>query len=282
MDVRELRYFIAVYEEQSVTSAARRCYVSQPSISEAIASLERELDTQLFVRHRKGAMPTSAAEQLVTVARRIVDETDSVRRMFREPKKVSTVTIGLMNSLDVARTMAVLRPLAESADVRMRLVGAEDRCDARIISKTLRTKGEGFVRLWSEHYAVALPSAHPLALKKRLLAADLRGQPFVDRCHCENGALFQRLGGEVETVAVAASEEWAVGLVALGVGMAVLPEGVVQGRPGVTVRRVADVKVAREVGLAYGATAAPVPELKAFIDRLRRRWSGKSRGERAT
>ena len=54
MDIRELRYFSAVFEARSLTAAARRCFVSQPSISAAIASLEAELGASLFIRHKKG------------------------------------------------------------------------------------------------------------------------------------------------------------------------------------------------------------------------------------
>jgi DNA-binding transcriptional LysR family regulator len=64
MDVRELRYFAAVFTERNLTAAAQRCFISQPSISAAIASLESELGTTLFIRHKKGAAPTAAAEQL--------------------------------------------------------------------------------------------------------------------------------------------------------------------------------------------------------------------------
>ena len=48
MELRELGYFLAVYEERSVSAAARRSYVSQPSVSEALANLEHELATRLF------------------------------------------------------------------------------------------------------------------------------------------------------------------------------------------------------------------------------------------
>ena len=54
MEIRELRYFAAVYSERNLTAAARRCFISQPSISAAIANLEAELGTTLFIRHKKG------------------------------------------------------------------------------------------------------------------------------------------------------------------------------------------------------------------------------------
>ena len=77
MDIRELRYFAAVFRERNLTAAARRCFISQPSISAAITNLEAELGTALFIRHKKGVAPTEAAEQFHAVARRIIDEADA-------------------------------------------------------------------------------------------------------------------------------------------------------------------------------------------------------------
>ena len=76
MEIRELRYFAAVYSERSLTAAARRCFISQPSISAAIANLEAELGTTLFIRHKKGVAPTASAEQFHSHARRIIDGAD--------------------------------------------------------------------------------------------------------------------------------------------------------------------------------------------------------------
>ena len=70
MDLRLLRFFIAVYEEKNITLAAERCCVSQPSISSGIKQLEQELATQLFVRHKKGVNLTDEAHYLYPLADR--------------------------------------------------------------------------------------------------------------------------------------------------------------------------------------------------------------------
>src|SRR5262245_25133567 len=101
MDLRELRYFIAAYEERSVTAASRRSFVSQPSVSAAIASLESELGAALFVRHKKGVSPTAAGERLYPVAWRIADEELAARSLFREPPRPRRLTLGLMRTLDI-------------------------------------------------------------------------------------------------------------------------------------------------------------------------------------
>jgi DNA-binding transcriptional LysR family regulator len=185
MDIRELRYFAAVYRERNLTAAARVCFVSQPSISTAITHLEAELGTTLFIRHKKGVAPTASAEQFHTLARRIIDETDAARSLFRRPSTKTNVTLGLMRTLDVPRTIALLKPLTARADIALRLVGSDERADARIISKSMLRADEHFVALWSERYVAALPPSHPLALKEKLRTADLARVPLIDRCHCE-------------------------------------------------------------------------------------------------
>jgi hypothetical protein len=78
MDIRELRYFNAVFRERNLTAAARRCFISQPSISAAIANLEAELGTTLFIRHKKShrrCRPSNSTPSLPA---------SSMRRMRRE------------------------------------------------------------------------------------------------------------------------------------------------------------------------------------------------------
>jgi DNA-binding transcriptional LysR family regulator len=139
----------------------------------------------------------------------------------------------------------------------------DEAADGRIISKSMAHADEHFVQLWSERYVVALPPSHPLTLKDRLRPADLAGVAMVDRCHCEQSALFDR-APKGETVAIAESEDWAMALVAAGVGIAIVPEGVARANPDVTVREI-DAKVKREVGLAYSAKSSPCEPLHNFI-----------------
>jgi DNA-binding transcriptional LysR family regulator len=266
MDIRSLRYFVAVYEERNLTAAARRCFISQPSVSAAVQSLEQDLETKLFIRHKKGMSPTAAAEQLYPAARRMIGEAEGLRALFRQPAPKRVLTLGLMKSLDIARTMELIRPVTGIADLHLRLVDAGEACDARFVSKSLLKKRETFLPLWTERYVVALPSAHPLAAKAKLRASDLAGAALVARCHCEHSELFARAGAPLETSAIAQTEEWALALVAAGVGIAFLPEGVARDADGVVTREIADVDLAREVGLAYAG--APSADLEGLIARL--------------
>ena len=84
-----------------------------------------------------------------------------------------------MRTLDIPRTIALLKPLTARTDIALRLVGSDERADARIISKSMLRADEHFVALWSERYVAALPPSHPLTLKEKLRAADLAGVPLI-------------------------------------------------------------------------------------------------------
>jgi DNA-binding transcriptional LysR family regulator len=263
MDIRELRYFAAVFRERNLTMAAKRCFISQPSISAAITHLEAELGAALFIRHKKGMAPTEAAEQFYAVARRIIDETDAAKNLFRKPATRNALTLGLMRTLDRPRTVALLKPLTGTSDIALRLVGVDDAADARIVSKNLLRADEHFVPLWAERYVAVLPPSHPLTLKERLRTTDLAGVAMVDRCHCEQSEFFGRAASASrQPAAIAESEDWAMALVA-----AIVPEGVARAHSDVAVREI-DVDVKREVGLAYSAARPPSEVLQNFIAKL--------------
>ena len=280
MDIRALRYFSAVFQERNLTAAAQRCFISQPSISAAISHLEAELGTTLFIRHRKGVAPTASAEQFHPVARRIIDETDAARNLFRTPSARASLTLGLMRTLDLPRTMALLAPLTRDADVALRLVGLNDAADARIISKSLLREDEQFVPLWVDRYVAALPPSHPLTIKERLRTTDFAGVAMIDRCHCEQSEFFKGAAQPRQTVAIAESEDWAMALVAAGVGVAIVPEAVARAHPDVVIRDI-DVDVKRQVGLAYATTRPPSDLLQTFIAGLRKQFPASGRAKAA-
>lgn len=277
MDIRELRYFAAVFRERNLTAAARRCFISQPSISAAISNLEAELGTALFIRYKKGVAPTASAEQFHSIAGRIIDDADAARNLFRKPSARQKLTLGLMRTLDLPRTVALLKPLTGAADVALRLVGVHEAADARIISKSMVNADEHFVPLWIDRYVAALPPSHPLTLKERLRTSDFAGVAMIDRCHCEQSELFSRTARPREPAAIAESEDWAMALVAAGVGIAIVPEGVARASPDVVVREI-EIKVKRQVGLAYSAARPPSDVLQNFISRLRKQRASARRG----
>lgn len=82
MDTRALKYFVAAYEEQSISAAAKRCFVAQPSISTSIADLEATLGVALFIRHPRGVTPTVEARELYDAAKKVLGEMSAIENLF--------------------------------------------------------------------------------------------------------------------------------------------------------------------------------------------------------
>lgn len=101
MDLRQISYFVALFEEGSVTKAARRMNVVQPALSMQIAKLERELDQRLFDRLPKEMAPTAAARTLHRLVQPILHDMALARQhMMNLSKTVSgRVSIGILSSL---------------------------------------------------------------------------------------------------------------------------------------------------------------------------------------
>lgn len=276
MELRELGYFAAVYEERSVTAAARRCFISQPSVSAALASLEHELGAALFVRHRRGATPTDAGERLYPVARRLVDEAAALKATFKRPTRAEPpLVIGIMRAVDAERVRELISVVVgELGGAQLRVTSESEACDLRLVSRGLLVSGEAFTPLWSERFVVALPSTHPLALRATVRATDLLGLPVVERCHCEYARHFPRGKRRVEVAAVAASEEWALALVGAGVGVAIVPSGV-RHDARVVLKDIADVRVEREVGLSHSHKRALSSGAERALAGARRAFTGR-------
>ena len=83
MDLRALKYFIAVYEQKSFSGAAKSCFVAQPSISSAISQLRINIKcVQLFTRHARGVAATEHAEKLYPLAKGLHGQADAIKQLI--------------------------------------------------------------------------------------------------------------------------------------------------------------------------------------------------------
>ena len=132
MERRQLEYFLAVVEHGGFTNAARVLYVSQPSLSHAIAALEAELGGALFHRLPHGTTPTAAGEALIVPARQVARDLATAAATVREVLGLSGGRLDI-----VAQTTLAVDPLARllgdsNADIRM------SRCRCPIRNRALR------------------------------------------------------------------------------------------------------------------------------------------------
>ena len=101
MDLRQLRYFVALYEEHSITRAAQRLKVVQPAVSNQIRQLEASFGVALFQRTPRGVYPTSVARSLYADCVRILAQADAVEQSLRKASGTITgaITLGIAPSM---------------------------------------------------------------------------------------------------------------------------------------------------------------------------------------
>jgi len=97
MDIRQLKYFIAIVDAGSLSKAAQKLYIAQPSLSQQMAGLEAELETKLLLRSTQGVTPTSAGSALYKHAQVVLRQMDQLRKVVQEEKgsEMGTVAVGL-------------------------------------------------------------------------------------------------------------------------------------------------------------------------------------------
>ncbi|MCE8025174.1 LysR family transcriptional regulator [Billgrantia aerodenitrificans] len=277
MDVRSLRYFIAAYEGGSISAAARRCHVAQPSISTALVQLEERLGTLLFERHRRGITPTEEGHRLYPLARQVSEDLNAIDRLFRTPAPATPVRLGLMRSLGANRMTALLKEyIGQGDNLALTLVNPEERCDARIIGEQDLAAGEAFQPIWHDSYLLALPGGHPLGLKGSVSLSDLDGLPFIWRQPCaameqlasalSDGGVRCQVRARLRTI------EYTLGLVAAGVGASLVPAWPeILIHPDVQCRPLSGLDIRQTVGVAYPARQA-MPALEPLLQLGRQAW----------
>jgi DNA-binding transcriptional LysR family regulator len=114
MELRQLRYFVAVAEELHYGRAAARIHISGPALSQQIIALERDLGAELFVRDRRGVQLTEAGRSLLSDARRILTLADDAQsRARRTANDATPLRLGYVSWLpdDIASMMGTTAPL---------------------------------------------------------------------------------------------------------------------------------------------------------------------------
>ncbi|MBM7074330.1 LysR family transcriptional regulator [Shewanella sp. 202IG2-18] len=259
MNFKGLKYFISVFETGSFSAASKQCYVAQPSISTAIGNLETELNIQLFLRHGKGVTATEEGLRLYPLAKQLINESQAIKSLFSEKQTRKPFKLGLIRSLGVERMSQLLKDFTQACPhIELTLVEHTEESDARIITTSDLKSHEQFQPIWSDNYLLAIPASSRLSLKSKIGISDLQNQAFIHRQPCEGLAHLQQLldleGINLQVRARIQTVEYAMGLVAAGLGIALVPkiEADVNHRD-VIFKEIEDIELKRTVGLAVSA-----------------------------
>jgi DNA-binding transcriptional LysR family regulator len=294
MELRHLRYFIAVAEEGHVTRAAERLGMQQPPLSQQIRALERELDVQLFRRRPRGVELTDAGSTLLNEARAILAHIDHASAAAKRTARgeQGRIAVGFTSSTPfhpfVPRLIRSYRDAFPLVALTLEEGGTmdlvDDLRDERIdvaFVRTAITDLEGLVvsPLLKEAMVLALPRAHRLARHTKAVSLKaLSKETFiVYRRHngpglydailsaCNASGFSPHIGQEAPRIVST------LNLVAAGLGISLVPESLQRMRmDGVVFRRIGD--VAKPMAPLYlvcrrGDTS---PAVRRFLELVRR------------
>ncbi|MGW9173619.1 LysR family transcriptional regulator [Streptomyces decoyicus] len=288
MQLQQLRYFTAVADTRHFTRAAEREHVAQPSLSQQIRSLERELGAELFHRARGHITLTDAGETLLPFARRILADAETARREVQEVARLrrGRLRLGAPPSLcaslvpDVLRAFHTTYPGVElivTEDGSQDLVRAlaDGALDLALIITPLPVQAPALVTsdlLREELVVVSAPDRPaPVGRRARIRVEDLQDRPLAmfrrgyDLREFTTAAC--RAAGFEPTFTVEGGEMDAVlGFVRAGLGVAVVPSMVAE-RSGLRVTRFSTPGMHRVVSVAHRGDVSP-PRAARELERI--------------
>lgn len=181
LDLRKMRYFVAVAEEESFGRAAEALHITQPVLSRQIRALERELKVRLFERDTRGTRLTVAGETLLEDARTLLQAAAAVQRRARDAAGQRTFTVGFTPGVIV--TAAVRELSRRHPDVSVGVYRSDwltqadiirdGRVDVGHIRLPADVRGLTLEQLFTEPRVAVLPADHELAGKETVDVADL-------------------------------------------------------------------------------------------------------------
>src|SRR5712672_469921 len=195
VELRHLRYFVAVAEMENVSRAALKLHVSQPTLSTQIRDLEDELGVLLFERTGKALKLTDAGFLFLKEARAILERTDEAVRNVRDFAQAgeTELHVGYAPTPSGHILSATIRAFQKAMpNVHVKLhdwsneeiaVGLRDgRLKVALVARALE-RGPfhdfRFEELFLEHVRLAVPPNHPFALRRSVSLADAAQEPFV-------------------------------------------------------------------------------------------------------
>lgn len=272
MELRHLRYFVAVADARHFTRAAHALGIGQPPLSQQVQALERELGTPLFTRLPRGVALTDAGTAFLEDARRILREADqAVERARRVARgELGRVRMGMINSAPfhplIPRLIREFRrqhpqvalSLEERTTPGLAAAVRNDLVDVAFVRPLLGNEQDLCVEpLLDEDLVLALPSGHPLTRRARVPLLALSIEPFVlfpravgAGLHDEIISACRAAGFSPRVVQETSQVTSIVNLVAAGLGVSIVP---------------ASMQQVHSDGVSYRPIQKPIPKARLSL-----------------
>jgi LysR family hydrogen peroxide-inducible transcriptional activator len=288
MNLRDLRYLVALADTRHFGRAAEKSHVSQPTLSAQIRKLEDYLGVQLVERQPRKVALTDVGERVVERARRILRDSDEMvelAKLSRDPLagklRVALIpTIGpyLLPTVapKIRKALPKLQLMLYEYQTELLLERLRDgHVDLGILALGVETQDFETRPLYEEPFTVALPSSHPLTKKAALKVDDLGGETLLllEDGHCLRDqalAVCARIDAREDQDFRATSLETLRQMVAAGLGITLLPELATEGpfaqARNVAVRPFSKPVPKRVVGAVWRKSSTRVPAIASVCD----------------
>lgn len=291
MNLRDLRYLVALAEHRHFGRAADACFVSQPTLSTQIKKIEDELGVTLVERAPRKVMLTTAGAEIAQRARVVLNEIEQIRAIARRSldPEAGALKLGIFPTLGPYLLPHVV-PLLRERFPRMELLLTEEkteillqqlqegRIDAAVLALPLHEDQLHSELLFEEPFVLAVPAEHALAGSNRLGLNDIADERLLllDEGHCLRDQALDvcHLAGASEKDGFrATSLETLRQMVAAGVGMTLLPLLAVQPpvprSPALHLLPFTDSRPSRQIALVWRKSSANGEFLHKVADVLR-------------
>lgn len=246
VELRHLRYFLAVAEHLHFGRAAARLQIAQPALSQQIRKLEGEIGVELFHRTKREVQLSAAGLALRSFARQALGDVaagvEAARRAARG--EIGSLTVGFIESAAstiVPVAVRAFRAAHPDVGLTLRELGVDPQIEglragtldvgivrAPVVADDLRLE-----RVLDEGLVIAAPAGHPLAARRRIAPRTVAGQPLVllarevvPGLYDQIIALHEEQGTAAALAQEATSIQAVLGLVAAGLGVSLLPASV--------------------------------------------------------
>jgi len=199
MNLRDLKYIVAVAHTKSFVKAAEQCFVSQPTLSMQVKKLEESLGIKIFERNNKRVLITDVGQSIIATAKHILQEVDLIKEISTNAQNplAGNFKLGAFPTL-ASYILPSLVPLIKEQLPHIRLILVEEKTntliqqlkngelDAALLAAPIKEDGLVTERLFDDTFKLAVSSQHDLAKQTAITPSDLAGEPLLllDEGHC--------------------------------------------------------------------------------------------------
>ena len=285
MNLRDLKYLVAVADLRSFVQAAEQCCISQPTLSIQIKKMEQSLGVQIFERSNKKVLATELGEQIISSARRVLLEIEQINELARNAQNpfAGNFRLGAFPTLSTY-LFPDLVPIIKNAlpEVRLNLIEEktdtliaqlkQGKIDAALIALPIKEDVLVSEKLFDDEFKLAVAIDNPLAKKSIITKEDLVNQQLLllDEGHCLRDQALQicQLNGAEEQQDVRATGlETLRQMVRAGTGITFMPNiAIHENESGIRYIPFAEPAPKRSIGLVWRKTSVRTELMQQLIE----------------